>query len=260
MRFRLGRLTGAKPIASEDAIFVMAMIVLGGSTTSCSRDLAPTVPTPDPAVGVPVPGQPGVTLKGRVTETAPTTVMGVWDATVTLSDGVTSWNSARTEGGAARGVYAISGLRPGRYDAVATADGYVAVTRVITIAADTTTDFALAPVPRAMSHTFEYQISDGDGTCSDGTQSRPCRITAIPIHNGGPINATLSWTASGPVMLNVTLFQSGQPTPLARSTAAGGTSQQLALNVAGGVVYELRITYVSGVGTASYTMRVNYQN
>ena len=165
--------------------------------------------------------------------------MGIGGSTVTVSDGTTSWSSARTFGGAAQGRYTISGLRPGRYDAIVSADKYVSATRTITIAADTTTDFPLLPVPETMSHTFEYQINDGDGTCSDGTQSRPCRITAIPIHNAGPLDATLSWKAAAPIKLAVTLFQNGQPTPLARSTAVDATSQRMAMNLPGGAVYEL---------------------
>jgi hypothetical protein len=262
MRLRLGRLNGAGSFGRVRAIAFVAMTVYAAlATSNCSRDVSPTVPTADPGiVAVPPPGQVSVTLKGRVTEAAPTKVMGVWDSTVTLNDGTTSWSSARTVGGAAQGLYTISGLQPGRYEALASADGYVSETRTITIAADTTTDFPLLPVPRTMSHTFEYDISDADGTCSDGTQSRPCRIAAIPIHNAGPLDAILSWKAAASVKLAVTLFQTGQPIPLARSTAVDDTSQRLAMNLPGGAVYELRITYVSGIGTASYAMRVIHQN
>jgi hypothetical protein len=262
MRLRLGRLNVAGSLGSVKSIVFVAMTVYAGlATTSCSRDVSPTTPTSDPGVvAVPTPGPVSVTLKGRVTEAAPTTVMGLWDSTVTLSDGTTSWSSARTYGGAAQGIYAIPGLRPGQYEAVASAQGFVSVTRTITIAADTTTDFPLLPVPKTMSHVFEYQISDADGTCSDGTQSKPCRIVAIPIHNAGPLDATLSWKAAAPVKLTVTLFQNGQPTPLARSTAVDDASQRVAMNLPGGAVYELRITYASGIGTASYAMRVIHQN
>jgi len=262
MRLRLGRCTGADSTGRiESIVFAAAIVFAMVATSNCSRELSPAAPAADPGVApVPAPGQQSVTLKGRVTEAAPTTVMGIGGATVTISDSATSRSSARTVGGAAQGLYAISGLRPGQYEVVVSADGYVSVTRTITIAADTATDFPLLPVPETKTHTFEYQISDTDGTCSDGTQSRPCRITAIPIHNAGPIDATLSWTGASPVKLSVTLFQSSQPTPLARSTAVGDASQRLAMNLPGGALYELRITYVSGIGTASYAMRVIHQN
>jgi len=70
----------------------------------------------------------------------------------------------------------------------------------------------------------------------------------------------LTWQSATPVVLNVTLFQKGQREPLARSTATGATGQRVAANVPGGAVYELRITYASGTGPASYTMRVVHQN
>jgi hypothetical protein len=154
----------------------------------------------------------------------------------------------------------ISELHPGRYEAVASADGYVSTSRAITIAADATTDFPMLPIPETMTQIFENHISDRDGTCSDGTQWRPCRICAIPIHNAGPIDATLTWDAAGPVGLTVTLFQKDQLTPLSRSTAVDDTSQRLTMNLSGGALYELRITYVSGTSPALYRMRVQYQN
>jgi len=239
-----------------------AALAAGG----CSRELSPTAPSVDPPVVAPTPPptpptpEANVTLKGRVTEAVPTSVMGLWDAVVTVTDGTNSWSSDKTYGGAAQGLYSIAALRPGRYEAVVSAPGYVSATRALTIPADAATDFLLLPVPQTITDTFEYQISDGDGTCSDGTQERPCRIGAIPIHNAGTINATLTWRAASPVVLNVTLFQKGQREPLARSTSSGANGQHVVANVPGGAVYELRITYASGTGPASYTMQVVHQN
>jgi hypothetical protein len=199
-------------------------------------------------------------MQGRVTEAAPTTVMGVWDSVVTISDGASSWSSEKTYGGAAQGTYSIPSLRPGRYEASVSAPGFVTATRTITIPADAATNFPLLPVPETLTNTFDYQISDGDGTCSDGTQEKPCRIVAIPIHNAGAIDATLTWRSATPVVLNVTLFQKGQREPLARSTPSGATGHHLAAAVPGGALYELRITYASGTGPASYSMRVVHPN
>jgi Carboxypeptidase regulatory-like domain len=244
--------------------FALATMVLAAiATGSCSRDVSPTTPTADPAVVAPPPPPPAespATLKGRVTEAAPTTVMGVWDSTVTLTDGTSSWSSEKTFGGAGQGLYSIPALRPGRYDATVSAAGFVTVTRSITIPSDAAMDFALLPIPATITDNFELQISDGDGTCSDGEQSRPCRIVAIPIHNAGPIDATLTWKSATPIALKITLFEKGQTTPLARSTTKGETMQNLAMTLAGGALYELRITYVSGIGPASYAMRVIHQN
>ena len=236
------------------------------AASGCSRELSPTAPSVDPPAVAPSPAPPPppvesrATLKGRVTEAVPTSILGLWDAVVPVTDGTTSWSSEKTYGGAAQGLYSIPSLRPGRYEAVVSAAGYVTATRTLTIPADAATDFSLLPMPETITDTFEYQISDGDGTCSDGTQERPCRIGAIPIHNAGAIDATLTWQSAAPVVLNVTLFQKGQREPLARSTASGANGQRLTARVPGGAVYELRITYASGTGTASYTMRVAHQN
>jgi hypothetical protein len=242
-------------------LFIATFVCCALAAAGCSRELSPTAPSPGPAVvAPPAPVESTVTLKGRVTEAQPTTVMGLWDATVTISDGVTSWSSEKTFGGAGQGLYSIPSLGPGRYDAVVSAAGFVTARRTVTMPADAATDFSLLPVPETVTDTFEYQISDTDGTCSDGTQARPCRIVAIPIHNAGPIDATLTWKAAGPIVLNVTLFQKGQSEPMARSTATGAAEQRLAMNIPGGAVSELRITYASGSGPASYTMRVVHPN
>ena len=244
------------------AIALGAALAAGG----CSRELSPTAPSVEPPAVAPAPAPPpppveaSATLKGRVTEAVPTSIMGLWDAVVTVTDGTTSWSSEKTYGGAAQGLYSIPSLRPGRYEAVVSAAGYVTATRTLTIPADAATDFSLLPVPETITDTFEYQISDGDGTCSDGTQERPCRIAAIPIHNAGAIDATLTWRSAAPVVLNVTLFQKGQREPLARSISSGATGLHLSASVPGGAVYELRITYASGTGSASYTMRVVHLN
>jgi hypothetical protein len=261
MKMRLEQHAGASSMARVPSTLIIATSICAALAAGCSRELSPTAPTTDPpATAPPPPVETSVTLKGRVTEAVPTTVMGVSDAIVTINDGTNSWSSEKTYGGAGQGLYSIPALHPGRYDAVVAAAGYVSATRTITIPADAATDFSLLPVPETQTHTFEYQIGDGDGTCSDGTQERPCRIVAIPIHNAGPIDATLTWRAAGPVGLTVTLFQKGQREPLARSTSTGSATQHVAANLPGGALYELRITYSSGTGPASYTMRVVHQN
>ena len=46
-----------------------------------------------------------------------------------------------------------------------------------------------------------------DGQCSDGEAMRSCRIILFPVHNPGPIQATLHWTTDEEVDLDLTLFQ-----------------------------------------------------
>jgi hypothetical protein len=267
MKLRPATPAGARQQTRVWTTRVLAALVVASLTTgACSKEqspTAPTAPTTDPPAAAPPPPPPAetsATLKGRVTEAVPTSVMGVFDAIVTVTDGTDWWSSNRTYGGAGQGQYSIAALRPGRYNATVAATGFVSAARTITIPADAATDFLLLPVPQTITDSFEDQVTDTDGTCSDGQQARPCRIAAIPVHNAGPIDAVLSWKSATPVALNVTLFQKGQTEPLARSTATRETTQQLAMNIPGGAVYELRITFASGTGPASYTLRVVHPN
>src|SRR5947207_9221532 len=61
----------------------------GSSTSAPTSSLPATVDAPSP-----VPGD--LTLTGRVAEAPPTSSTGIWDALVTLQDGVGVWQSGRT--------------------------------------------------------------------------------------------------------------------------------------------------------------------
>jgi Carboxypeptidase regulatory-like domain len=200
-----------------------------------------------------------VTLTGRVTETPPTSTTGLWDATVTLDDGVGSWQSAKTIGGVGRGVYTISGLSAGRYRATVAADGFVTMTRDLDIGSDSTIDFQLMPVAVRMTVTVSDHLGDQDVACNDGTQSRPCHIVALPVHNSGLIDATLTWPAGGPA-LSLSLFQSGSPVPLATPTSLVDGNGRLVADIEGGALYEIRVIYASGTGRVSYSLSIAYPN
>jgi hypothetical protein len=232
------------------------------AATGCSGSVSPAAPSSALAVGtLPEPAPPtNLILSGRVTEAPPTTSTGVWDAVVTLDDGTQSWHSVQTTGGVGRGEYSISGLRTGQYHATVSADGFVTATNDITIEHNTTSDFRLLPTPVMKSLTMGDQIRSTDGACSDGTAMKPCQIIAIPVHNAGPIDATLKWRASGPVLMTITLFDAGQSTPLAKSASAGAATQRITARLAGGALYELRITYESGTATAVYSLSATYPN
>jgi Carboxypeptidase regulatory-like domain len=238
------------------------MIVIGADAASaCSHGPSTSAPNSSlPAsVVVPSPAPGDVTLTGRVTEAPPTSSTGIWDAVVTLEDGVGGWQSARTIGGVGRGVYTISGLHAGRFRATVSADGFVGVTREVTVGSDNTIDFQLLPVAVSKSVTVSNQLNDGGGTCSDGAQARPCHIVALPVHNRGSIDATLTWPVTGPVLALV-LFETGSPVPMAASTSSVNGNAHLAMDLDGGVVYEIRVIYASGTGTATYSLSVAYPN
>jgi len=104
-----------------------------------------------------------------------------------------------------------------------------------------------------------HPVNDGDGTCSDGTQSRPCHIVALPVHNSGSIEATVTWPVAGPA-LALMLFESGSPVPRAASTPIVDGNAHLVTDVDGGAVYEIRVIYASGTGTVTYALSVIYPN
>lgn len=248
----------------RDAIESLLIVgITSWVTAGCAQETV-TSPTPTPQSNVVAPAPPGhapmpLTLSGRVTEAEPTTIVGLANADVTLTDGTNTWKSTPTVGGDGRGQYMINGLRGGRFQATATAQGFVSSSREITVPADASTDFALLPVPQTKHFTFRDQIAATDGTCSDGAHAWPCRVAAVPIHNAGPLAAALRWTSATPTMLTVTLFEKGRETPIAKSTF-DGTAQRISGTLSGGALYELRVTYVSGTDTAAYAMSVDYQN
>jgi hypothetical protein len=243
-------------------IACILMIAVAASAAACSRTQSPVAPAPlpVPAVVLPAPTPAAeVTLKGHVTEAPPTSTTGVWDATVTLDDGLNTWQSARTIGDVGRGEYTISGLHAGRYHAKISADGFVGVTQNIILGTDNAIDFHLLPVALRKSITVSDHLSDLDGTCSDGTQMRPCHIVALPVHNRGPIDATLTSPAGG-AALALSLFERGSAVPLATLTSMVNGTGQLVTNVEGGAIYEVRVIYASGKGSVSYSLSIAYPN
>jgi hypothetical protein len=231
------------------------------AATACTGAASPSAPTVSQPVSLvqPSPAPGSINLTGRITEAPPTATTGVWDATVTLEDGVDSWQSEKTIGGVGRGIYTIPGLRAGRYRATVSADGFVTVTRDVTIASDTTIDFQLLPATVRKSVTVSDHLSDQDFACGDDAQSRPCHIVALPVHNSGLIDATLTWPAGGPA-LTLMLLQSGSPVPIATPTSLVDGRGRLVANLEGGAVYEIRVIYASGTGRVSYSLSITYPN
>ena len=158
------------------------------------------------------------------------------------------------------GFYTIAGLPSTELTINVSADGYVATSRRLATTGNSTTDFQLRPIPATLSHTLSGSIGASDGTCSDGVAMKPCRIIAIPVHNSGPIEATLSWESVSPADLDVSVFQTGSSTPLARSALTGTMQEEVTANVSVGGTYEIRVTHSSGVDTVMYTLKITYPN
>jgi hypothetical protein len=239
--------------ASLVCVFGSLMCGIGCSGEHSARAglAAPTQALVAPSPSVPV------TLTGRVTETAPTSTTGIDAAVLTLSGGLNAGKQAVTN---PYGYYSISDLQPGAFTIAIQADGYVGESQGVNIRTDMTSNFQLTPTPEMMTDALPGNIGNDDGTCSDSVGMKPCRIIVIPIHNPGTIDATLTWTRGNAIDLDLTLFETGIPTPLARSATPGAAPERIVTSVATGATYEFRITYSAGVGRTDFTLRVTRPN
>jgi len=141
----------------------------------------------------------------------------------------------------------------------ASANGYVDTT----LGQDTGragTNFQLRPVPRTTTTTLTDTLSAQVGTCSDGVSMRPCHILMLPIHNSGPLEATLTWDPIDEANLDLSLFQTGSPSFIARSASTAAEPESISATVPAGTTYELRVTYASGTAATRYTLRVTHLN
>jgi hypothetical protein len=225
---------------------------------SCSENplpTGPTAPSPQPTPSpTPAPAPTEFTLTGRVTESVPTTHTGIGGAVVKIADG------GRMAVTNSLGFYTIAGLPSTEFTINVSADGYVETSQRVTAMGNTTTDVQLRPIPATLTHTSSSTMGGQDGTCSDGVVLKPCRILAVPVHNTGPIEATLSWESISPADLDLSIFKTGSTTPLGRSALVGTMPEEVTANVTAPGTYEIRITQSSGADAVTYTVNVAYPN
>lgn len=229
---------------------------VGVMTAGCSG--AFTSPTPTvtsvTTVSPPLPGPSVITLTGRVTETPPTPNTGIAGARVAISAGPKAGTSVTAD---PFGYFTFADVDTGSTINVS-ADGYLSTLR--SVDGDSSSTFQLMPVPKTETHSMQGRLTSNGGMCSDGVSQKPCQIMAIPIHNAGPIDATLTWTPGGAANLDLTLFQTGVSTPIARSAASGSTPERINVELTVGATYELRVTYTSGTDAANYVLKVTHLN
>jgi hypothetical protein len=232
-----------------------ALVAVAALATNCGHSAmqAPTTPTSFNAVLTPT---GAVTLSGLVTEGPPTTLTEIAGAVVSISDGVNAGKSTTADD---YGLYTLTGLSSGRATITVNANGYVSASTTVELTENTTSNFQLTPAPQTVTDSLEGDIAAGDGTCSDGNAEYPCRIVVFPIHNSGPVEATLNWAGSAS-KLTMTLFQTDVAAPIARSTSSGANQEHIVATLRGGVDYEFHITFDSGTGSTTYTLRVTHMN
>ena len=227
--------------------------------SACGGDFASsTAPSPTRiVVNPPTPSDATFTLSGRVTESVPTASDGIGGATLSVSEGL---NAGRSTVADARGFYKFVNLHPSEFVLRVAAPGFVASSEPVTLAYDRASNVQLRPEPAQLTYTLRGDIGSEDGQCNDGQAMRSCRIILFPVHNPGPIQATLHWTTEEDVDLDLTLFQTDGRTPIAKAAYAGEQIEQLRGDVAGAATYELRVTLRAGTGAAAYTLDFSQPN
>ena len=230
--------------------FAIAAVAAACSNGSLASPTSPTTPTTPQ-----VPASPTVTLNGRVTETAPTTHTGIGRATVRVTSGPSAGQSATTN---SMGYYTIPDVTVGSTIEVS-AEGYVGSSRGLETVGELG-QFQLMPLPTTKTSALRDTLSDKVGKCSDGVTERPCHILTIPVHNDGPLDATLTWEPAIAADLNLSLFRTSPSALLSRAATNGGNQERITADVKGGTVFELRVTYASGTAAPTYALRVTHPN
>jgi hypothetical protein len=243
---------------------VIASLTLGVLAAGCTGNasspsiVAPTPPIagppPTPTPAPPAPGSSPLTLTGRVTETAPTSSTGIGGALLRIVDGAAVGRSTTAD---PQGFFRFDGI-PGNATLSVSAPGYVSTTQPFDLRREGT-NFQLMPTPVTKTSTMADSLDGRVGACSDGVSMKPCHIMSIPIHNRGPLDATLTWNG-GDGDLDLSLFRSGTTSFIARSAARGTRSERISAELTVGANYDLRVTYAGGTEPAQYTLTVTHQN
>jgi hypothetical protein len=236
--------------------------VLGALGAGCTGNassptiVSPTAPTPAAPPTPPPPAPPAstVALNGRVTETAPTSSTGIAGAVLRIVDGAAAGRSTRTD---PMGFYRIDDV-PAAATLSVSAPGYVETTGTFELGREGS-NFQLMPTPQTKTTTMADSLDSRVGTCNDGVSMKPCHILAIPIHNRGALDATLTWESLDGD-LDLSLFQSGRSSIISRSATRGSKSERIAVELTAGANYDLRVTYAGGMEAAKYTLKVIHQN
>ena len=243
---------------------LVALMMFGVFTAACSGNptspslVSPSAlnatPTPSPAPPVPTPPAHG-TMTGRVTETAPTSSTGIAGAMVRVVDGPSGGRSVTAD---RMGFYSLADVST-RATVTVTAPGYLETTRTLDAVGDAR-NFQLMPVPTTKTATMSDSLDDQVGNCNDGASMKPCHIMAFPVHNGGKVEAVLTWDADGQADLDLSLFPSGTSSFISRSASRAGKTERITVEVPPGSNYDLRVTYASGTCAANYRLNVTYPN
>ncbi len=237
--------------ASSDS--TIAVVSPTGLVTSAGVGTATITATYQNVAGatkVTVTRPPSYTITGVVTESVPTTYNMLGNVRIEFTDATNQGRWATTDGS---GRYQMTGVQAGTYNLKATLAGYVDSTRQVTVNADAAADFALTPTYKSIWFSRTGTLAIDSPVCSE---SSPCVVFALPpVHNTGPLTATLLWNNSS-AFIALQLFNVDTGQVVASVSNPGQTNQYMVTQVPAPGNYQLRAVGVNLPGTVGITLNV----
>lgn len=202
---------------------------------------------------------PSYSLSGSVTETAPHTSRALTGVRVEIVDGANQGRFALTDGS---GQYQIANVLAGSFNVRAHLDTYDDVIKAVTLNTNMSLALTLNPTPRSISETFTGSVSGGDPAGNCGS---PCRIFAVPIHNTGTLQATLTWASADDAHLMLQLYSSDTnrvlaQSPITPSDTSTSTRETVSSAITAPGNYELRVVAWQIARITSFTVTTTHIN
>ncbi len=209
---------------------------------------------------------PVFTLSGTVTETFPTSSTPVGGALVQILDGPNQGRSATTD---SNGQYQITALLAGTGSVRAHAANYDdATTNSVTIGNDTPLSFMLNPTAKQIHEDIVSDISGGGpSTCylQGGTTPFPCRLFPVPLHNPGPLQASVAWQSTNDAIFVLQLYNGDADQVISQAPVVpSDTSTATILNLSAAIStpgnYQLRVVAFRISKTVIFTLTTTHMN
>lgn len=215
---------------------------------------SPTNPTP-PNNPIPQPPAQTFSLSGTITESAPTSTIGIGGAVLTIQGGPQNGHTTAAD---STGNFTFSGLSSGTFTLRGGAAGYDPNTRSVTLSANQTgITLQLTPTFQMITSTRSDSISGGDTPCVTST---PCKAFSLDIHHSGLVTSRLSWT-DGDTWLWLGIYRAdGTRLVEASQSRVDGLFQEVSTNVQGGQRYLLVIRYVLGARVTNFNLTATRPN
>ncbi|HVB38752.1 MAG TPA: carboxypeptidase-like regulatory domain-containing protein [Vicinamibacterales bacterium] len=191
-------------------------------------------------------------LSGRVTESAPTTNVGLPGVDVQAWAGTRQVTSAKSD---AEGHYYLQGLT-GNIQLRVSAPGYIDNQADLLAFRDQNMDLTLTPEPKTIDQTLTGQVKSTDPQCY---LIHACQVYTINAHHDGPIDATLTWPDED-VYLMLQLFVPATGRIITQGEDLFVAKQAISASLDAGTRYQLRVVYENGSKPTTFTLVTTHPN